>query len=128
MEKTMSIRTIGVIGAGAMGRGIAQIAAQAGFEVLLFDQNQDAVAAARQSLQQVWEKLSAKGKITEAVAGESLARVRTCASLQDMAVAQLVVEAIVERLDVKRELFTQLEEIVAADCILAFNTSSLSIT
>ncbi|TEA79190.1 3-hydroxyacyl-CoA dehydrogenase [Allopusillimonas ginsengisoli] len=124
----MSIRTIGVIGAGAMGRGIAQIAAQAGFEVLLFDQNQEAVAAARQSLQQVWEKLSAKGKITEAVAGESLARVRTCASLQDMAQAQLVIEAIVERLDIKRELFKQLEEIVAADCILASNTSSLSIT
>ncbi len=124
----MTIRKIGVIGAGAMGRGIAQIAAQAGMDVLLFDQSQDAVAAARVSLQQVWEKLAAKEKITQAVASESLARIHACTSLQEMSQAQLVIEAIVERLDIKRELFSQLENIVAPDCILASNTSSLSIT
>ncbi len=123
-----SIKTIGIVGAGAMGRGIAQIAAQAGFKVLLFDLNAQAVAAARDNLQQMWEKLSSKGKITPIQAQESLARVNACTDIQDMSQAQLVVEAIVERLDIKRELFKQLEGIVSPDCILASNTSSLSIT
>ncbi|NYT85060.1 3-hydroxyacyl-CoA dehydrogenase [Pollutimonas harenae] len=123
-----SIKTIGVIGAGAMGRGIAQIAAQAGLDVLLFDVNPKAVEAARESLQQIWGKLAGKGKITAELANESLERVRACADLQEMSRVDLVIEAIVERLDVKSELFKQLEGIVEADCILASNTSSLSIT
>lgn len=123
-----SIKTIGVIGAGAMGRGIAQIAAQAGLDVLLFDLNAEAVHAARQSLRQVWDKLADKGKITAGLANESLERIAACADLQDMSRADLVIEAVVERLDVKCELFKQLESIVAPDCILASNTSSLSIT
>lgn len=124
----MSVKTIAVIGAGAMGRGIAQIAAQSGFDVLIFDQSQPALEAARASLQQVWEKLAGKGKITQDDAAASLARVRLCASLQELAAAQVVIEAIVEKLDVKQALFAQLENVVSADCILASNTSSLSIT
>ncbi|MGB6104374.1 MAG: 3-hydroxyacyl-CoA dehydrogenase [Pusillimonas sp.] len=123
-----NISIIGVIGAGAMGRGIAQIAAQAGFKVLLFDLNAQAVDAARASLRQIWSKLADKGKISSAQADESLERVIACADLQDMGRADLVIEAVVERLDVKRDLFKQLEGIVAPDCILASNTSSLSIT
>ncbi|MDS1140293.1 3-hydroxyacyl-CoA dehydrogenase [Pusillimonas sp. SM2304] len=123
-----SIKVIGVIGAGAMGRGIAQIAAQAGFEVLLFDLNAQAVDAARESLRQMWDKLAGKGKMTAAQAAESLDRVAACADLQAMSRADLVIEAVVERLDVKCALFKQLEDIVAPDCILASNTSSLSIT
>lgn len=123
-----SIKTVGVVGAGAMGRGIAQIAAQAGLEVLLFDLNVDAVAAARENLREVWDKLAAKGKITQDFAADSLARVVACGNLQDMGRADLVVEAVVERLDVKCDLFRQLESIVSDDCILASNTSSLSIT
>ncbi len=122
------IETIGIVGAGAMGRGIAQIAAQAGLNVLLFDLNEKAVTAARENLQQMWEKLAGKGRITPEHAQESLARVRHSRDLSDMADAQLVVEAVIERLDVKRELFQKLEGIVADDCILASNTSSLSIT
>ena len=122
------IETIGIVGAGAMGRGIAQIAAQAGFGVLLFDANVDAVAAARESLRQIWDKLVAKDKISSDAATQSLQRIVPAASLQDLAKADLVVEAIVERLDIKCDLFRQLEGIVAADCILASNTSSLSIT
>ena len=122
------IKTIGIVGAGAMGRGIAQIAAQAGLEVLLFDVNAQAVAAARENLQQMWSKLAGKGKISDELAAASLERVTPCSQLQDMSRADLVVEAIVERLDVKRELFQQLEAIVAPSCILASNTSSLSIT
>ncbi|HEY9573848.1 MAG TPA: 3-hydroxyacyl-CoA dehydrogenase [Pusillimonas sp.] len=123
-----SIKTVGVVGAGAMGRGIAQIAAQAGLDVLLFDLNAQAIEAARENLQQMWGKLAAKGKLSEQQAAESLARVAACSDLQTMSRADLVVEAVVERLDVKCDLFKQLEGIVAPDCILASNTSSLSIT
>lgn len=122
------IDTIGIVGAGAMGRGIAQIAAQAGLQVLLYDLNQQAVAAARDNLGQTWEKLAAKGKITSDAGQASLERVRPCSDLAEMSAAQLVVEAVIERLDVKQELFQKLEGIVADDCILASNTSSLSIT
>jgi len=123
-----SIDTIGIVGAGAMGRGIAQIAAQAGLQVLLYDLNQQAVEAGRDALEQTWSKLASKGKITAEDGQASLARIRPCNDLNEMAAAQLVVEAIIERLDIKQDLFKQLEGIVADDCILASNTSSLSIT
>ncbi|HUG59198.1 MAG TPA: 3-hydroxyacyl-CoA dehydrogenase [Candidimonas sp.] len=123
-----NIKTIGIVGAGAMGRGIAQIAAQAGLDVLLFDLNAEAVAAARENLSQMWDKLAAKGKITTEAAAQSLARVQPCKDLQALSVVDLVVEAVVERLEVKCDLFRQLEGIVSADCILASNTSSLPIT
>lgn len=122
------IQTIGVVGAGAMGRGIAQIAAQAGLRVRLYDTSADAVAAARESLRQTWDKLAQKGKLTAADAQAALERVESATALTDMSQCQLVVEAIVERLDVKRDLFAALEGVVADDCILASNTSSLSIT
>ncbi|UYO94202.1 3-hydroxyacyl-CoA dehydrogenase [Pollutimonas sp. M17] len=123
-----SIKTVGIVGAGAMGRGIAQIAAQAGLDVLLFDLNLQAIEAARENLRQMWGKLVAKGKLSEQLAAESLARIAACNDLPAMAGADLVIEAVVERLDVKCDLFRQLEGIVAPDCILASNTSSLSIT
>lgn len=122
------IETIGIVGAGAMGRGIAQIAAQAGLQVLLYDLNEQAVSAARDALGQTWEKLAAKGKITAEAGQASLARVQPCHDLAAMSSAQMVIEAVIERLDIKRDLFQQLEGIVAEDCILASNTSSLSIT
>lgn len=125
---TADIQTIAVVGAGAMGRGIAQIAAQAGLQVRLYDTNPDAVAAARESLRQLWDKLAQKGKLSAIDADAALARIVPAISLQDLAQAQLVVEAIIERLDIKRDLFKQLESIVGPDCILASNTSSLSIT
>lgn len=122
------IKILGVVGAGAMGRGIAQIAAQAGVTVRLYDTNADAVAAAMDSLAQTWDKLAQKGKLTAEAVKAALAHVQPAKALSDLADCQLVVEAIVERLDVKRDLFAQLESIVGADCILASNTSSLSIT
>jgi 3-hydroxybutyryl-CoA dehydrogenase len=122
------IHTLGVVGAGAMGRGIAQIAAQAGIRVLLHDANADAVAAARESLRQTWDKLAQKGKLDAAQAQAALDRIEPVGDLSGLAGCQLVIEAIVERLDVKREIFSRLEEIVGPDCILASNTSSLSIT
>ena len=122
------INTVGIVGAGAMGRGIAQIAAQAGLEVRLFDVSAQAVQAARDALAQTWDKLVAKGKMPADSAQAALARIKPCAALEDLAPAQLVVEAIVEKLEVKRDLFKQLEAIVGEDCILASNTSSLPIT
>lgn len=123
-----SIRTVGIVGAGAMGRGIAQIAAQAGLDVLLFDVNQQAVQAARESVEQMWDKLAAKGKMSAEQVAQAKAHLKPCTDLKEMAPTDLVIEAIVERLDVKTDLFRQLEEVVSSDCILASNTSSLSIT
>jgi 3-hydroxybutyryl-CoA dehydrogenase len=124
----MNIKTIGIIGAGAMGGGIAQIAAQSGLEVLLFDVNTQAAAGARIKLEQVWDKLVAKGKISAELAKAALGRVQVCEALEAMSAAQLVIEAVVEQLEVKRALFKQLEGIVSPECLLASNTSSLSIT
>jgi len=122
------IDIVGVAGAGAMGRGIAQIAAQAGITVRLYDVQSQAVNDARAALQAVWKRLVEKQRMTAEAAAEALERIVPCSDLQEMSDADLVVEAIVERLDVKSELFTKLESIVRPDCILASNTSSLSIT
>ena len=120
--------TIGVVGTGAMGRGIAQIAAQAGSIVKLFDTNPQAPAQAVDHLAAQWDKLADKGKVTAEQAQAYKARLKTSASLQDLADCSLVVEAIVERLDVKQGLFAELEGIVADHAVLVTNTSSLSVT
>lgn len=126
MIKTFS--TVALVGTGAMGRGIAQIAAQAGSQVLLFDSRPGAAAAAREDIHQQWRRLVAKGRIDEADADRWHGQLVPVESLSALAGAQLVVEAIVEHIDAKRDLLLQLESIVAADAVLASNTSSLSIT
>ena len=122
------IRTIGIVGSGAMGRGIAQIAALGGLNVRLYDTNQQAIAAAREYLADTLNKLAAKGKLNEVDAHDALARIHAAGAIGELADCDVVVEAIVERLDVKRELFRELEGVVGENCILASNTSSLSIT
>lgn len=122
------IKNVGIVGAGAMGRGIAQIAAQAGINVLLHDVNSQAVDAAIDSLRQIWARQLEKGRMTQEHVEASLQRVVACDSLEQFSGADLVIEAIIERLDIKQDLFRQLEGIVPDDCILASNTSSLSIT
>src|SRR5690606_22812961 len=104
-----NIDTIGVVGAGAMGRGIAQIAAQAGIRVRLFDLQPEAINSARDALQSIWAKLVDKGRMGAEDAGAALERVLPCNDLDELTDVQLVVEAIVERLDVKSELFGRLE-------------------
>ncbi|KQR55670.1 3-hydroxyacyl-CoA dehydrogenase [Acidovorax sp. Leaf160] len=126
MTKTFS--TVGLVGTGAMGRGIAQIAAQAGSRVKLFDTRPGAASAAREDLRQQWLRLVAKGRIEQGDADRWHDQLVAVDGLPDLADAQLVVEAIVEQLDAKRDLLRQLESIVAADAVLASNTSSLSIT
>ena len=117
-----------VIGAGIMGAGIAQVAAQAGHSVMLLDARAGEAAAAKARLAQSLNALVAKGKVSADAAAQTLGRIAPVASVHDASAARLVVEAIVENLDAKRGLFQQLESVVATDCILATNTSSISVT
>lgn len=119
---------LGIVGTGAMGRGIAQIAAQAGIQVLLYDALPGAAGNARDTIGGTLAKLAEKGKLTPEQLAAATAKLEVVADLKAMARTQVVVEAIVENLDIKKQLFQQLEDIVAADCILATNTSSLSVT
>lgn len=119
---------VGVIGAGAMGAGIAQIAAQAGHRVRLFDNRMGAADQAREKIGQTLAALAAKGKLAPAEAEAAAARILPVHALGDFVTAALVIEAIVEDLDVKRKLLRELEVVVAPGAILATNTSSLSIT
>jgi 3-hydroxybutyryl-CoA dehydrogenase len=120
--------SVGVAGAGAMGRGIAQIAAQAGSTVRLYDTQPEAIRRAIDDLHAQWDKLQAKGRMEpDAVAG-CKQRLVAANTLQDLRDCDLVVEAIVERLDVKKALFAELEGIVGEAAVLATNTSSLSVT
>ncbi len=119
---------IGVIGAGTMGTGIAQVAAQAGHPVVLFDTRPGAVEAALKGLAGTMDKLVAKGKFTRADADALLSAITPAGKLEGLSACGLVVEAIVEDLAIKKKLFADLEAIVGPDPILATNTSSLSIT
>jgi len=123
-----SFKTIGVVGVGAMGKGIVQIAAQAGLTVLIHDQQLPALHAARDALEKTWQTLVTKGKLTEVAAGAALARVHIAQTLGELADCDLVIEAIIERLDAKQALFKELEAVVSPQCVLVSNTSSLSIT
>jgi 3-hydroxybutyryl-CoA dehydrogenase len=117
-----------VVGAGIMGAGIAQVAAQAGHSVMLFDMREGAAVEAKDKLTASLNALVAKGKLKADAVAQTLSRIRAIQTLPEAAAAGLVVEAIVEKLEAKRGLFQQLETIVSADCILATNTSSISVT
>jgi 3-hydroxybutyryl-CoA dehydrogenase len=119
---------VGVVGAGLMGRGIAQIAAQAGHEVRLVDAKPGAAAEAKRALADVLAILVAKGRMTAANADAAVARIALPDELGGLAGATIVVEAIVEKLGAKQALFSLLEPIVGEHCIIATNTSSLSVT
>ena len=119
---------VAVIGSGAMGSGIAQVAAAAGYLVKLFDTRAEVVAKAIADIGKVYAKLVDKGRMRADEAAAANARLHSVADLHDIAGAALVIEAIVENLDVKRMLFADLEVVVGDDCILATNTSSISVT
>jgi 3-hydroxybutyryl-CoA dehydrogenase len=120
--------TVGVVGTGAMGRGIAQIAAQAGSTVKLFDTQPGAAGTALASIGNQWSKLHEKGRLGAEQLAQHKARLTPVETLTALADCDLVVEAIVERLDAKQRLFSDLEQIVGPDSVLATNTSSLSVT
>jgi 3-hydroxybutyryl-CoA dehydrogenase len=119
---------IAVVGTGAMGRGIAQIAAQAGSQVCLFDTQIDTLQMCINAIFTIWDKQAEKGKFTTEQVTTFKARLVPCTTLNDLAHCDMVIEAIVERLDIKQNLFKQLEAIVTPTCVLATNTSSLSVT
>ena len=119
---------LGIVGTGAMGRGIAQIAAQAGIRVLLFDALHGAATNAREAVVGTLATLAGKGKISADALAAASAKLEVVRRLDELASTQVIIEAIVENLDVKKTLFQQLEDIITADCILATNTSSLSVT
>ena len=125
---TNPYKIVGIVGTGAMGRGIAQIAAQAGSTVLLLDAQAGAAERARQAIVDQWNKLVDKGRIDPAQASAWQAALQPVAEMADLKDCELVVEAIVERLDAKQSLFQALEAIVAPTALLATNTSSLSVT
>lgn len=120
--------TIGIIGSGAMGAGIAQVVATAGHPVRLLDQNAAALERATAGIAANLRKLVEKGKLTPAAAAAAAARLHPTADVRAFADCGLVIEAIVEDLAVKQQVFRQVESVVSAECLLASNTSSLSIT
>ncbi|MEJ6023079.1 3-hydroxyacyl-CoA dehydrogenase [Ramlibacter sp. PS4R-6] len=125
---SLTFSKVGVVGAGAMGRGIAQIAAQAGSTVLLYDTQPQAVDKAIAEVSSQWARLQEKGRMDDAQVRACRDRLKPAGALADLAGCELVVEAIVERLDVKKPLFAELEGVVGETAILATNTSSLSVT
>ncbi|AQU84105.1 MULTISPECIES: 3-hydroxyacyl-CoA dehydrogenase PaaH [unclassified Halomonas] len=120
--------TIGVIGAGAMGAGIAQVAAQAGHSVILHDNQPGAAKAGIDNIRRQLEQRVAKGKMTQDDVDNIIARLQPADAINALADSRLIIEAIVENLEVKRQVFAQLEALCSPDTLLASNTSSLSIT
>jgi 3-hydroxybutyryl-CoA dehydrogenase len=118
---------IGILGAGSMGSGIAQVAAQSGHLVVLADTSQDALDKAKAKLAKIMARLAEKGKLSEDVALDIQARISYSTDLADFAGSGLVIEAIIENLEIKQKVFKTIEGIVGDDCILATNTSSLSV-
>ncbi len=119
---------ISIIGSGAMGSGIAQVVAQAGHQVLLNDTRPEALEKSKAGMQATFAKLVEKGKFTEDQAADMMSRISYDIRFKSMSDSDLVIEAIVENLDVKKKVFADIESVVSAQCVIASNTSSLSIT
>lgn len=124
----MEIKKLMVIGAGQMGSGIAQVAAEAGYQVILNDIKPEFVEKGTAGIAKNLDRKVTKGNMTEEAKAEVLSRIKGSTSLQDAAEADLVVEAAIENLDLKGKIFTDLDSICPAHTILATNTSSLPIT
>jgi 3-hydroxybutyryl-CoA dehydrogenase len=124
----MSISTVGIIGAGTMGNGIAQACAVSGINVVMVDISEAAVAKGVATVTGSLERLLKKEKITAADRDAALARITTSTSYEDLKSAQLVIEAATENFDLKVKILKQIDAIVAPDVIIASNTSSISIT
>lgn len=121
------IKTVGIVGAGVMGLGIAQVCAMAGYKTLLFDVNADAVAEAFEHITRNLDKGIEKGKLTKEDKTNALEKLHAVENIRDMQ-ADLIIEAVLEKLDIKHQIFQTLEKTNSPDTILATNTSSIPIT
>ena len=121
-------KRIGIIGAGVMGRGIAQLFLQSGYPVWLYDAETRALGSAREFIGRMVGRQVEKGRYTGAQAEKILSRLKICDGMEELADCDLLVEAIVELLEVKKQLFAELEKIVSAEALLASNTSSLLVS
>ena len=122
------IRSVGVVGAGTMGSGIAQVFAQAGHDVVLVDVAPEALDRGLSSIRRSLEKFVAKGKMDQAAAEAALARVQPTTDLGRVSEADFVVEAVVENVDLKKQVFQDLDRLTRPEVVLVSNTSSISIT
>lgn len=124
----ISVQKVGVAGAGSMGTGIAQVAATAGCEVFLFDTNKEAIDKSIKGINDLCEKLFAKGKLSREQVEDIKSRVNPAYDVETLKVCDLFIEAIIENLEIKASLLKNVEPFLAADAIIATNTSSLSVT
>lgn len=124
----MAIQKVGVVGAGQMGGGIAQVAAVAGLDVVVYDASSQQVEKCRATHQKLLARAVEKGKMDQAQADAALGRIRYASDIKDLADRQIVIEAVVENEQVKKDIFAKLDTVCPDGCILATNTSSISIT
>ncbi len=124
----MNLNNIGIVGAGAMGSGIAQVAAQAGCKVHIHDSFPESLIKSKTTIQQNFNKLVEKGKLEKSIADSYFNNIVWTDNIQELSASELIIEAIIEEIAIKKKLFSELEQIVSEQCILASNTSSLSIT
>ncbi len=122
------VRRFGVVGAGQMGRGIAQVAASVGFEVTLCDATQELAERGKAQIDKQLTRLVDKGKMTADARGEIVGRIKPAGQIADLSDADILVEAVTENFDVKAQIFREADKVMGKDAILASNTSSISIT
>lgn len=122
------MKTVGVLGAGTMGLGIVQCFADAGYQVIVVDTFPATLENAPKRLEKTWEKMVTKGKLSEEEKAKRLQSVQFSAEMEQMAKCELVVEAVPEKMELKKEIFAKLDVVCPDDTILASNTSALSIT
>ena len=121
------INKVGIIGSGTMGSGIAQVAASSGCKVKLYDTNQNALDKSKAALEKVLIRLIEKGRLDSDEKSRIQKNISYVNTLKDLHDSDLTIEAIIENLDIKQKVFSELENYVSDDCIIASNTSSLSI-
>lgn len=128
MSQTGNIRKVGVVGLGTMGAGIAEVFARNGYDVVGVEANDDGVRRGREHLEHSTGRAVSRGKLTEAEQSDLLGRIALTTEIADLAACDLVVEAVIESLEIKKSIFSALDAVVAPNAILATNTSSLSVT
>jgi 3-hydroxybutyryl-CoA dehydrogenase len=124
----MRIKTIAVIGAGTMGAGIAQVAAQGGYQVIIQDIEQKLVERGLSTIKQNFDRAISKGKLTVNESEQIMARISGTVELENLRDSDLIIEAIIENMDIKKKLFSELDKVCKAETVFASNTSGLSIT